>query len=156
MQAQLDALTLSNSDLTKQLENTKNSSNKALSDLTKQLENTSAGYEKQLQQMQINNQSALQQMQSMMLSQQQQAANTQQLLQSQLSSANTALAEQKKLSTNLANAYVPQAEATADTVVYGDSRQQVRKRRDNQLSDLSIVTGVGNAENFGLAGLQLA
>ena len=92
----------------------------------------------------------------MMLSQQQQAANTQQLLESQLSSANTALTEQKRVSANLANAYVPQAEASADTFVYGDSREQKRKQRNNQLSDLSIVTGVGNAGNAGLAGLQLA
>ena len=130
-----------------------------------QLAKAQAGYQKQLQQMQSSNkaamqelqaknQTALQQMQAMMLSQQQAAANTQQLLQSQLSTAQSALTEQKRVSSNLANAYVPEAEETADTIVYGDSRQQERKQKNNQLSDLSIVSGVGTAGS--LAGLQLA
>ena len=149
LQKQLDALTLSNSNLNKQLASNSKS-------YEKQLAKTQAGYEKQLKRMQASSDKALQQMQAMMLSQQQQAANTQQLLQSQLSTANNALTEQKRVSANLANAYVPQAEASADTVIYGDSREQVRKQRNNQLSDLSIVTGIGNAGNAGLAGLQLA
>lgn len=178
VQQQLDALRLANSNLNKQLASNSKSYENQLMQMglqqqqsaaayENQLANAQAGYQQQLQQMQVSNnaamqqletknQSALQQMQSMMLSQQQQAANTQQLLESQLSSANTALTEQKRVSANLANAYVPQAEASADTFVYGDSREQKRKQRNNQLSDLSIVTGVGNAGNAGLAGLQLA
>ena len=138
VQARLDSLTLANTNL------------------TKQLKTQSKRNEKKITEMQKSSDQALQQLQTMLISQQQQSASTTQLLQSQLSTANTALAEQKRVSANLANAYVPQAEASADTVVYGDSREQTRKQRDNQLSDLSIVTGVGNANQTDLSGLQLA
>ena len=54
------------------------------------------------------------------------------------------------------NAFVPQANPTTETVAYGDERTDTtRKRRNNQLSDLSILSGLGPTANP-LAGLQLA
>ena len=90
----------------------------------------------------------------MLLFQQQQASATQELLSSQLASTQAALQNQQRLSANLSNAYVPQAESSAQTVAYGDARQQKRRVTNNSLSDLSIVSGVGGAN--GLSGLQLA
>lgn len=176
---QLKKLTLTSNNYKKQLDKmakgAKGSSNKQSKNkpkdpaatYKKDLETVQADYTQQIADMQTKNsaallalqnenQTALAQMQALMLTQQEQATNTQELLKSQLSTANTALTEQKRVAKNLEKAYVPQAEATADTVVYGDMREQQRKRRNNQLSDLSIVTGVGNNGNNGLSGLQLA
>ena len=77
------------------------------------------------------------------------------MLQGQINSTQVALENQRRLTTNLSNAFVPQSEQSAQTVAYGDQRQnQNRNTTNNSLSDLSIVTGVGN--NKSLAGLQLA
>ena len=59
---------------------------------------------------------------------------------------------------NLRSAFVPQANPTATSVSYGDDREAVtttRKARDNRLSDLTVLSGLGTAANP-LAGLQLA
>ena len=108
----------------------------------------------QISSVQSSSNQALQSMQSMMLQQTQQAANTQQLLQGQLASTQTALQNQEKISANLANAYVPQAEQSAYSVAYGDQRIGVRPRQTNSLNDLSIVSGVGAGNS--MSGLMLA
>ena len=81
------------------------------------------------------------------------AAN--QFMQDQMLAANAArdLAEQR--ASNLRNAFVPNANPTALSVLYGDNRRGGRKQEDNQLSDLSILSGLGTKSNP-LAGLQLA
>ena len=108
----------------------------------------------QISTIQNSSQQALQSMQAMMLQQQNTAANTQNLLQSQLQSTQTALTNQQQMSANLANAYVPQAEQSAYSVTYGDSRSGVRPRQTNSLNDLSIVSGVGAGNS--MSGLMLA
>ena len=147
LQQQLDALTLSNSNLNNQL-------NQTTANYQSQLQASSNAYQEQLDRAAADSAAAMQRMEQMMLQQQQQAQATQQLLQSQLTSTQNALQNQQRMSANLANAYVPQAEASAQTVTYGDQRQQNRRQRDNSLSDLSIVSGVGS--NNATAGLQLA
>ena len=59
---------------------------------------------------------------------------------------------------NLRNAFVPEANPTATGVSYGDDRQTAtaaRRPKDNRLSDLAILSGLGTESNP-LAGLQLA
>ena len=81
------------------------------------------------------------------------AAN--QFMRDQMTAANEArlLAEQR--ASNLRNAFVPGANPTALSVLYGDNRKGRRRQEDNQLSDLSILSGLGTNSNP-LAGLQLA
>ena len=81
------------------------------------------------------------------------AANA--FMQEQMLSANAArdLAEQR--ASNMRNAFVPNANPTALSVLYGDNRKGGRRQQDNQLSDLSILSGLGTNSNP-LAGLQLA
>ena len=73
----------------------------------------------------------------------------------QLASANAALLAEQQRSANLGNAYVPQANPTAMSIGYGDGRTTRRKKDDNQLSDLTLMNGLGTQSNP-LAGLQLA
>lgn len=74
----------------------------------------------------------------------------------QLNAANNAFLAEQKRSANMANAYVPQANPTASSVGYGDGRRATRrKRQDNQLSDLTLLSGLGTTTSP-LAGLQLA
>ena len=81
------------------------------------------------------------------------AANA--FMQDQMLAANAArdLAEQR--ASNMRNAFVPNANPTALSVLYGDNRKGGRRQQDNQLSDLSILSGLGTNSNP-LAGLQLA
>lgn len=137
VQAQLDSLTLANTNL------------------TNQLSASATQYQQQLDAAAAASAEAMQRMEMMMLQQQQQAAQTQNLLQGQLQSTQTALQNQQRMSANLSNAYVPQAESSAQSVVYGDARTQRRRQADNSLNDLSIVSGVGTGTS-NLAGLQLA
>lgn len=137
VQSQLDSLTLANTNL------------------TDQLTASATQYQQQLDAAAAQSAAAMQRMEMMMLQQQQQAAQTQNLLQSQLASTQSALQSQQRMSANLATAYVPQAEASAQSVTYGDARTQRRRQVDNSLSDLSIVSGVGTGTS-NLAGLQLA
>ena len=166
VQAQLDALTLANSSLNQQLSDQRGGWESQLSSLNQQLRDQQTGFQSQLQQTAADYQSrldaqtqesaaAMQRIETMMLQQQQQAAQAQQLLQSQLQSTQAALQTQQRMSANLANAYVPQAEASAQSVAYGDARTQGRRQADNSLSDLSIVNGVGTGSTS-LTGLQLA
>jgi len=81
------------------------------------------------------------------------AANS--FLTDQLSAANAARDLAEKRASNLRNAFVPQANPTALSVAYGDMRRGNREAKNNQLSDLSILSGLGTISNP-LAGLQLA
>ena len=73
----------------------------------------------------------------------------------QLQTANAARVEAENRANNMRNAFVPQANPTALSAAYGDERTSSRQRSDNQLSDLSILSGLGTTSNP-LAGLQLA
>lgn len=91
------------------------------------------------------------------MAEQQEAFNTAQAFTNeQLNAANNAFLAEQKRSANMANAYVPQANPTASSIGYGDGRRITRrKRQDNQLSDLTLLSGLGSQANP-LAGLQLA
>lgn len=121
-------------------------------DLTTNLADRETYWSGQFDTLQTNSNNAISQMQTLMLSQQQSAANTQTLLQNQLASTQTALTEQQRMTQNLSNAYVPAAEQTAQSVSYGDTRTVDRRQNNNSLTDLSIVSGVGS--NGSLTGLQ--
>ena len=136
VQAQLDSLTLANTNL------------------SEQLSASATQYQQQLDAAAAQNAEAMQRMEMMMLQQQQQAASTQQLLQSQLASTQSALQSQQRMSANLSKAYVPAAEQSAQSASYGDQRTTTRRKESNSLNDLSIVTGVGSSNS--LSGLTLA
>jgi hypothetical protein len=91
------------------------------------------------------------------MAQQQQDFNTAQAFaDEQLNAANNAFLAEQRRSANMANAYVPQANPTASSIGYGDGRRANRRRRqDNQLSDLTLLSGLGTTKSP-LAGLQLA
>ena len=82
-----------------------------------------------------------------------QSANS--FMQQQLGVANAAAAAAEQRAYNMRNAFVPQANPTALSVSYGDQRMTSRKKENNQLSDLTILSGLGTTSNP-LAGLQLA
>ena len=82
-------------------------------------------------------------------------AAAQQQMQAQLQAATAATFAAEKRAANMRNAFVPQANPSAMTVAYGDQRINNRDRANNQLSDLTIMSGLGTASNP-LAGLQLA
>ena len=83
-------------------------------------------------------------------------ASANQFMQDQMLAANAAREAAEQRASNLRNAFVPQANPNAMSVLYGDSRRGGRRRQeDNQLSDLSILSGLGTNSNP-LAGLQLA
>ena len=112
--------------------------NEIIDSLTLDFENRYSGLEDLLMQQQTNFQSSLDAMAQQ--SQAAQAAYQQQLL----------------LAQNTARAYVPQAEKSAATAQIGDQREIAsRKADDNNLSNLSILSGLGTASNP-LSGLQLA
>lgn len=73
----------------------------------------------------------------------------------QLEAANAAAEAAEQRAANMRNAFVPQANPTALSVSYGDQRTTARKKANNQLSDLTILNGLGTTSNP-LAGLQLA
>lgn len=91
------------------------------------------------------------------MAQQQEDFNTAQAFANeQLNAANNAFLAEQKRSANMGNAYVPQANPNAFSIGYGDGRTATRrKRQDNQLSDLTLLTGLGTISSP-LAGLQLA
>ena len=82
-----------------------------------------------------------------------QSANS--FMQQQVGAANAAAAAAEQRAYNMRNAFVPQANPTALSVNYGDQRMTSRKKENNQLSDLTILSGLGTTSNP-LAGLQLA
>ena len=107
-----------------------------------------AGYEEQIAQ---QNEMYNQQIQGM----ESQFAMANSFMNQQLQSANAALGAAERRATNMATAFVPQANPTALSVQYGDARSSTRKKENNQLSDLTILSGLGSTSNP-LAGLQLA
>lgn len=82
-------------------------------------------------------------------------AAAQQQMQAQLQSATAAAQAAEQRAANMRNAFVPQANPSAMSVAYGDQRKTNRNQANNQLSDLTIMSGLGTASNP-LAGLQLA
>lgn len=82
-------------------------------------------------------------------------AAAQQQMQSQLQAATAAAQAAEQRAANMRNAFVPQANPSAMSVAYGDQRKTNRNQANNQLSDLTIMSGLGTASNP-LAGLQLA
>ena len=87
------------------------------------------------------------------------------LLQEQKLASDAAFAEQQRIARNIGNAYVPEAQASAQSPVLANEEMNVastaRKAKNNELSQLSIVsrpaTGGGAAGLGGqLAGLQIA
>lgn len=90
-----------------------------------------------------------------MAAQQQDFNNAQAFTNQQLNAANNAFLLEQQRAANLGNAYVPQANPTAMSIGYGDGRTTRRKQDDNQLSDLTLMSGLGTQSNP-LAGLQLA
>ena len=90
-----------------------------------------------------------------MAAQQQDFNNAQAFTNQQLNAANDAFLREQQRAANLGNAYVPQANPTAMSIGYGDGRTTRRKQDDNQLSDLTLMSGLGTQSNP-LAGLQLA
>ena len=169
VQAQLDSLTLANTGLTNDLLESSKANEQALADKDAEwagrldevsasydgrLNSLSASYEEKLAAAATASNTAIGRLEDLMMQQQISAMQTQQLLTSQLQSTQSALASQQRMSANLATAYVPQAEASAQSVVYGDTRQQKRKTKDNSLSDLSIVSGVTSSNST--SGLQVA
>ena len=90
------------------------------------------------------------------MSQQQDAFNTAQAFTNQqLNAANNAFLREQQRAANMQNAYIPQANPNAFSIGYGDGRTSRRKREDNSLSDLTLLSGLGTTSNP-LAGLQLA
>ena len=77
----------------------------------------------------------------------------------QKAASDAAFAEQKRIATNLGNAYVPEAQESALAPAMADTAPAaaVRKAKDNELSQLAIVNRpmAGNAA-MPLAGLQIA
>tara|TARA_B100000475_G_scaffold99036_1_gene72122 strand:+ start:345 stop:1580 length:1236 start_codon:yes stop_codon:yes gene_type:complete len=94
-------------------------------------------------------------LESQMAAQQQDFNNAQAFTNQQLQAANNAFLAEQQRSANLGNAYIPQANPTAMSIGYGDGRTTRRKQDDNQLSDLTLMSGLGTQSNP-LAGLQLA
>ena len=84
-----------------------------------------------------------------------QFAATNTYLTSQLSSANAAVEEANRRADNLKTAFTPGANPNAMSILAGDFRKSRRRREDNALSDLSVLTDLGTNKNQ-LSGLQLA
>ena len=76
-------------------------------------------------------------------------------LTSELSTANAAVEEANRRTNNLKTAFTPGANPNAMSILAGDYRKSRRRREDNALSDLSILTDLGSNKNQ-LSGLQLA
>ena len=72
-----------------------------------------------------------------------------------LQSANAAFLEQQRIAGNIAKAYVPNANPSAALPAIGDQRDSDRKVKNNRLSDLTVLSGVGTQRNP-LVGLQLS
>ena len=81
--------------------------------------------------------------------------NAQNQMQAQLQAATAATQSAEQRAANMRNAFIPQANPSAMSVAYGDQRKNNRSQANNQLSDLTIMSGLGTASNP-LAGLQLA
>jgi hypothetical protein len=82
-------------------------------------------------------------------------AQANQFMTQQIEASNAARLAAEQRAYNMRNAFVPQANPTALSVSYGDQRRTARRAENNQLSDLTILSGLGTTSNP-LAGLQLA
>ena len=82
-------------------------------------------------------------------------AQSNQFMSDQAAASAQAYAAAEKRASNLANAFVPNANPNANSINYGDYRKRNRRKEDNQLSDLAILSDLGDSSNP-LAGLQLA
>jgi hypothetical protein len=91
----------------------------------------------------------------LMMMQNQQAAQTQDMLAQQAAAAEAAYAEQARQAAALGRAFVPALEPTAASVQLGDQRKTQREEANNTLSSLAITSSIGSNSNP-LAGLQLA
>ena len=81
------------------------------------------------------------------------ATNT--YLTAELATANAQVTEANKRAANLKTAFTPGANPNAMSILAGDYRKSRRRREDNALSDLSVLTDLGTNKNQ-LSGLQLA
>ena len=138
-----------------------------IDDLRAQTEASEAAYQQQLTQQAEASAASLAslndlfvgsigEVESRMAQQQEDFNSAQAYANEQLNAANNAFLAEQKRSANMANAYVPQANPTASSIGYGDGRRvSRRKRQDNQLSDLTLLSGLGTITSP-LAGLQLA
>tara|TARA_B100000575_G_C23091286_1_gene629156 strand:+ start:203 stop:1576 length:1374 start_codon:yes stop_codon:yes gene_type:complete len=84
-----------------------------------------------------------------------QFAATNNYLTSELSTANAAVEEANRRANNLKTAFTPGANPNAMSILAGDFRRSRRRREDNALSDLTVLTDLGTNKNQ-LSGLQLA
>ena len=83
-------------------------------------------------------------------------AASQQMMQQQMMAAQQSYNEQLRMMQNMQKANVPEAEENAFTAQIGDQRENVtRRKEDNQLSDLSILSGLGT-QGSPTAGFSLA
>ena len=83
-------------------------------------------------------------------------AATNSYLTDELKSSQALIQDQQKRADNLKNSYTPGANPNAMTILAGDFRKNTRRRRDNQLSDLAVLTDLNSNRTNALAGLQLA
>lgn len=92
----------------------------------------------------------------MLEAQERQAAQAAAQAAAQLNQARAEAAEQRRIATNLGNAYVPDAMsgATGPSTTEG-SLDGTRKRKDNELSELSIVSDA-SVNPMAKSGLQIA
>ena len=74
---------------------------------------------------------------------------------SQLQNVTAAYEEQTRIAENLSRAQTPGANPSADVPLAGDNRGTTRKKEDNSLSSLAILSGLGSASNP-MSGLQIA
>ena len=84
-----------------------------------------------------------------------QFAATNNYLTSELNTANAAVEEANRRANNLKTAFTPGANPNAMSILAGDFRRSRRRREDNALSDLTVLTDLGTNKNQ-LSGLQLA
>lgn len=76
-------------------------------------------------------------------------------LNGELSTANAAVEEANRRAENLRTAFTPGANPNAMSILAGDFRKSRRRREDNALSDVSILSDLGSNKKQ-LSGLQLA
>ena len=76
-------------------------------------------------------------------------------LKAELQTAKSQAEAAEERAKNLRNAYVPTANPNAMSILAGDFRRSRRRKEDNQLSDLAVLTDLGNNKSS-LSGLQLA
>ena len=121
-----------------------------------------SGYEQQLAQSSANSQKQIASLNDLIIQNQNAFQQQYDALESQRVAAEAAYEEQKRVSTNLANAYVPESQATATAPTLGGTAalNTKRKAKDNELSSLSIVSnvpsGLAGSNANPTAGLQIA